>query len=91
MKVRTTIIVKGRVQGVAFRHHTARAAAEHGVTGWVRNLADGSVEACFEGDEGEVQAMVAWCRRGPETAQVSELSEVHGEYTGEFAGFAIRY
>ena len=91
MKVRTTVIVRGRVQGVAFRHHASRAAAEHRVTCWVRNLADGSVEACFEGEEGEVQAMVDWCRRGPETAAVTELVEKRGEYTGEFAGFGIRY
>ncbi|WP_136523397.1 acylphosphatase [Geomonas ferrireducens] len=91
MKIRTMVLVRGRVQGVAFRHHTARTAARHNVSGWVRNLADGSVEACFEGEEDDVRAMVQWCRRGPEAARVDELIEKAGEYAGECAGFSIRY
>jgi acylphosphatase len=90
VKIRTTVIVRGRVQGVAFRHHTTRAAAQHQVTGWVTNLSDGSVQACFEGEEEQVRAMVQWCRRGPDLAQVDELIEERGEYTGEFAGFSVR-
>ncbi|MBU5638700.1 acylphosphatase [Geomonas sp. Red69] len=90
MKIRATLIVRGRVQGVAFRHHTARTAQQHGVTGWVRNLPDGSVEACLEGEEADVLAMVQWCRRGPELARVDELNEKLGEYTGEFTGFQVR-
>lgn len=90
MKARATVTVRGRVQGVAFRYHTARTAAQHRVTGWVRNLADGSVEACFEGEEGDVQAVVQWCRRGPDHARVEELIEQRGEYAGEFSGFTVR-
>lgn len=90
MKKRITVIVRGRVQGVSFRYHTSRAASRHQVTGWVRNLSDGSVEACFEGEEREVRAMVEWCRSGPDLAQVDELQESEGTYTGEFAGFDIR-
>lgn len=91
MKIRATVIVRGLVQGVAFRHHAAQAAARHQVTGWVMNLTDGSVQACFEGEEAEVRAMIQWCRRGPESAQVDELIEQRGDYTGEFAGFSIRH
>jgi len=91
VKTRSTVIVCGRVQGVAFRHHTARTAAQHQVSGWVMNLPDGSVQACFEGEAAEVRAMVEWCRRGPAAAQVEKLVEEPGEYTGEFAGFSIRY
>jgi acylphosphatase len=91
MKVRTTVIVRGRVQGVAFRHHTTQAAEQHGVTGWVTNLADGSVQACFEGEQDDVRAMVNWCHRGPELARVDQVVEEAGEYTGEFAGFSTRY
>ena len=65
MKVRKSVIVKGRVQGVAFRHHTQSAARVLGVNGWVRNLYDGSVEACFEGELAPVMDMVEWCRSGP--------------------------
>jgi acylphosphatase len=85
------VTVRGRVQGIAFRHHTARTASQHNVTGWVKNLADGSVQACFEGDEADVQAMVQWCQRGPSLAQVDELSEERGEFSGEFSDFSIRY
>ena len=90
MKARSTVIVLGRVQGVSFRYHTARAAAGHQVCGWVANLPDGSVKACFEGETDDVEAMVEWCRRGPELARVDELSEQKGEYAGEFTGFQIR-
>lgn len=91
MKTRATVIVRGRVQGVAFRHHTSQAALRHDVTGWVKNLSDGSVQACFEGEAEDVQAMVEWCRRGPDLAQVDELIEQREHYSGEFSGFAIRY
>jgi acylphosphatase len=90
VKTRKKVIVKGRVQGVSFRHYTARAAAQHNVCGWVRNLADGSVEACFEGDEADVQAMVQWCHQGPALAEVEELIEKQEEYTGEFSDFSVR-
>lgn len=90
MKIRSTVTVRGRVQGVAFRYHTARTASLHHLTGWVRNLPDGSVQACFEGEAGDVQAMVQWCRSGPELARVDELIEQREEYTGEFSGFDIR-
>lgn len=82
--------MRGKVQGVSFRYHTARAAARNQVSGWVANLSDGSVKACFEGEADSVAAMVEWCRGGPELARVDELSEQKGEYTGEFAGFEIR-
>lgn len=91
MKTRSSVIVRGRVQGVAFRHYTALAAAERGVSGWVMNLPDGSVQGCFEGEEDAVRSMVQWCRRGPELARVDELIEQKGNYTGEFAGFKVRH
>lgn len=90
MRTRSTVIVRGRVQGVSFRYHTARAAARNQVHGWVANLSDGSVKACFEGEADSVEAMVEWCRSGPELARVDELSEQKGEYSGEFTGFEIR-
>lgn len=90
MKIRATVTVRGRVQGVAFRYHTARTAALHQLTGWVANLSDGSVKACFEGEADDVEAMVQWCRSGPELARVDELIEQREDYTGEFSGFDIR-
>jgi acylphosphatase len=90
MKIRATVTVRGRVQGVAFRHFTAEAAAENRVTGWVQNLPDGSVRGLFEGEEEDVRAQVEWCRKGPVQARVDELSVEQGDYTGEFAGFLIK-
>lgn len=91
MNVRVSIIVHGRVQGVSFRHYTCRRALELGVTGWVRNLPDGSVEGLFEGGEPAVQALVEWCRNGPPTARVERLDIRAGTYSGEFDTFATVY
>lgn len=91
MKVRMVVKVAGVVQGVAFRHYTAVNAERHQVTGWVRNLKDGSVQALFEGEEDNVRAMVNWCHLGPQSAVVKEVTVENGGYTGEFSGFSIRY
>jgi len=90
MKLRATVIARGRVQGVGFRYYTAETAAGQRVTGWVRNLPDGSVQGCFEGEEEDVRAQVKWCRRGPSQARVDELLVEEGTYTGEFSGFSIK-
>ena len=89
MNVRTSVIVHGHVQGVAFRYYTCRRALELGVTGWVKNLADGSVEVLFEGKEAAVKVQVEWCRNGPPAARVERLDIRQGIYTGEFEGFMI--
>ena len=86
---RTSIIAHGRVQGVAFRHHTCRCALELGVTGWVRNLPDGAVQGLFEGDDGAVADLVEWCRSGPPAALVERLDVQKGNYSGEFDEFTI--
>ena len=86
---RVSVIVHGRVQGVAFRHYTCRRAQELKVTGWVRNLPDGAVEALFEGDDGAVSDMVKWCRNGPPAAAVERLDVQQGNYSGEFDEFTI--
>jgi acylphosphatase len=88
---RVSVIIHGRVQGVAFRHHTCLRALEQGVTGWVRNLPDGSVEGLFEGDDSAVAALVEWCRSGPPAAQVERLDIRDGAYRGEFESFAITF
>ena len=72
------------MQGVFYRESMCRKAAELGVTGWVRNRRDGSVEAMLQGDEETVQRMLEWARRGPEMAQVTdmEVEQGSGSYTG---------
>ncbi len=61
------------MQGVGFRYATRRRAESRGVYGWVRNNPDGTVEAVFEGEPEQVDALVAWCRRGPSGARVDEV------------------
>ncbi|MFD2264288.1 acylphosphatase [Lacibacterium aquatile] len=67
------VMIKGRVQGVGYRDWTVRTAKRHGLSGWVRNRMDGSVEAVFSGDELAVSAMLADCQRGPSISQVTEI------------------
>lgn len=86
--VRVHAIVAGRVQGVFFRAACAAEARARGLTGWVRNLPDGRVEAVFEGPEQQVQAMVAWCHRGPPSARVEDVESWREEVAGE-TGFAV--
>jgi acylphosphatase len=72
--IRRRVLVSGRVQGVAFRDTCQRVATERGVTGWVRNLGDGRVEAVFEGTAEQVDRMVEWARRGPRMASVADIA-----------------
>jgi acylphosphatase len=67
---RAHVFISGRVQGVFFRYETSRRAAELGLSGWVRNLPDGRVEAVFEGPKPSVDSLVAWCHEGPPFAAV---------------------
>jgi acylphosphatase len=90
-KTRAHAIISGRVQGVFFRMETKRAADRFGVSGWVRNLKDGAVEAVFEGQRDRVQAVLDWCRQGPPHADVTDVAVTWGEFTGEFKGFNIAF
>ena len=89
-KVRAHVWIAGRVQGVAYRAYTVDEAAARGVTGWVRNLPDGRVEAVFECEKAAVEAMIAWCRKGPPAARVSEVEVTWEEPKGEH-GFSVRH
>lgn len=74
--VRRRVRVRGRVQGVWFRESTRQEATRVGAIGWVCNLPDGSVEAAFEGTPEAVEALVAFCRRGPPAARVDAVEVV---------------
>jgi len=89
--LRAHVIVHGLVQGVWFRASTKDEADRVGVTGWVRNLPDGSVEAVFEGQKKNVEAIVGWCHRGPSGAKVSKVDIAWEPLTHEFGHFDIRY
>jgi acylphosphatase len=88
---RAHVFVTGRVQGVNFRWYTQQQARELGLTGWVRNLWDGRVEAIFEGDEKAVQAAVNWCYQGQPPAQVDEVEVTYAPASDEFSGFQITW
>lgn len=75
--------ITGRVQGVGFRYYMQRKAQELGVTGWVRNRRDGGVEALIQGNPEAVETLIAWARRGPQSAVVSgvNIAEASGNYS----------
>jgi len=83
------LVVVGRVQGVAFRARAAAEAHRLGVSGWVRNRMDGTVEATAEGSPESVKAFVAWCRHGPPLAEVDELRVTEVPPTGLEREFQI--
>lgn len=86
--VRRRVVVTGRVQGVGFRVACAHEAASAGLAGSVRNRPDGRVEAVFEGPRDQVEALVAWCGRGPRHAAVTRADVSEEPVTGA-VGFHI--
>ncbi len=90
MKVRAHVWFSGRVQGVFFRANSEKKANELGVNGWARNLLDGRVEAVFEGEESQVNALIEWCRTSQPYARVTDVEIRWEEPQGE-SGFRIRY
>jgi acylphosphatase len=88
-RVRYRVVVSGFVQGVWFRQSCRRNAHALGLAGWVRNRADGTVEAVFEGEEEDVAKAVAWCRAGPPAAEVTGIDVTEEAPTGA-SGFSVR-
>ncbi len=89
MTARARVVVEGRVQGVGYRYFTVRVARELGVRGWVRNLADGRVEAHAAGDSAAVEAFVRRLREGPPHGRVDRIEVLEAEGP-EGNGFEIR-
>jgi len=85
VKVTRHAIVRGRVQGVGFREYLRREAERQGVTGWVRNRRDGTVEAMVHGSPNDVAQVLDWMRRGPPGARVTDVQV--NEAAGEFEAF----
>jgi acylphosphatase len=89
--VRVRVLAGGRVQGVAYRFYAEKCAARLGVTGWVRNLADGRVEVLAEGPSGSVESLLDDLREGPRLARVETFEVRREPATGEFSAFRVVY
>jgi acylphosphatase len=83
------LFVRGRVQGVYFRAATQREARRLGITGWVKNRQDGSVEILAEGEEDQLKELIAWANRGPSAARVERVDVRWRGFTGDFFDFRI--
>lgn len=84
------LVVTGRVQGVYFRSSTVEEARRLGLTGWVRNRSDGSVEIVAEGERARLDELIRWCHHGPRGAAVQEVQVEWRPFRGEFDGFRIK-
>ena len=90
MRVARRFVISGRVQGVGFRAFTHAAAAREGVTGWVRNLPDGRVEALVEGEAEAVTRVERAIRSGPAGSRVDSVNVEDDDVTGGHKGFSIK-
>jgi acylphosphatase len=90
MGSRAHLLITGKVQGVFYRANARDEARRLGLTGWVKNLPDGRVEAVVEGQEEQVKKLIDWCHRGPPAATVRDVDVRWEDYEGEFAGFQVR-
>ena len=89
--IQRRVRVSGRVQGVCFRASTEAETTNYpGILGWVKNLSDGRVEAVFQGPEDAVLSLVAWCRKGPESARVETLEVFDEDLDGGLGPFEVR-
>ena len=84
---RAHVYVTGYVQGVFFRHSTAKRARSAGLTGWVKNLADGRVEVLIQGERDAVESFIEWCKQGPAHAIVERIEVEWEPVSADFSGF----
>jgi acylphosphatase len=84
------LAIRGTVQGVGYRYAMQRQANRLGIAGWVRNRADGSVEALVQGDGQAVEALIAWARSGPPAARVQEVTVSPAAPATDTSGFELR-
>jgi acylphosphatase len=89
MPIRKNILVKGFVQGVSYRKQTKRIAINLGVNGWIRNLENGNVEACLEGEEHAVDTLISWCAFGPKKGKVDEVQITQFQRNTSYSDFKI--
>lgn len=87
---RVRLQIRGRVQGVYFRASTVEQAQRLGITGWVRNCLDGSVEVVAEGEKAELEKLISWCRKGPSGALVKKVQTEWEASKQEFYNFSVK-
>lgn len=88
---RAHLIISGRVQGVFYRAFTEDTALSLRLTGWVRNLRNGNVEAVFEGEKDKIEKAISICYKGPPGSKVTNIDVKWEDFQGEFSSFSIRY
>ena len=91
MKTRVHVLICGKVQGVWYRASTKQKADGLGLTGWVKNTADGNVEAVFEGEKTVIDEMIAWCWIGPPSARVSDVKMLPFHSDENYTDFFVLY
>jgi acylphosphatase len=90
MEKKIHVLISGKVQGVWYRASTQKKALSLGLHGWVRNLKDGRVEMVAQGEEAQLQALLVWCKRGPELARVKNLDVQWSPTLESLQGFSAR-
>lgn len=89
--ITTQIIIVGLVQGVSFRHYAKKTAMSLGLTGFAKNLKDGSVEVLVQGNKDNINKLIDWCKKGTEQAKVENIKIKEINLTEKFNLFEIRY
>jgi acylphosphatase len=89
MTLQVHVVISGRVQGVWYRASTKQKADELGLTGWVKNTRDGNVEAVFEGQVSVIDEMIAWCRKGPPLAHVTNVNVIEKHQGNHYSDFTV--
>jgi acylphosphatase len=87
---RVHLLIRGRVQGVWYRASACERARELGLRGWVRNRSDGQVELEAEGPRETLEALMAWCQKGPPMARVDRVEAEWGSAEGAYSSFEVR-
>ncbi len=90
-KLRVSINVHGKVQGVFFRASTRKRARKWGLTGYVKNMPDGTVHIEAEGPEEKLDKLLSFAQDGPRFARVDRIEKTFSEATGEFNSFCVKY
>ena len=88
---RVHLLVSGNVQGVFFRQALKVIAKKNNISGWVRNLKDGRVEAVLEGDSKSTNSVIEWTRVGPANSRVDDIKVINEEFENEFLTFDVLY